>query len=185
MARPVLGWSFALPPGCDFHIPTRGFPGNAFDATCFALASSEALGLHPPTVLIAATSRMLTITQCDVRIGNPIFTTNSIDLTESKVSTSLTLSCPPPAARSARDETHAPSLSLRGAGRRRGNLLVAESPATRLLRFARNDDEGRARSHHLVSPIVVSMDGSRHACPHLALVGTIPLGWPRLPLRPS
>jgi hypothetical protein len=34
------------------------------------------------------------------------------------------------------------SVSLRGAGRRRGNLVVAESAASRLLRCARNDNEG-------------------------------------------
>src|SRR6516164_2641452 len=74
MARPSLGWSFALPLAGDFHIPTRGFPGSAFDVTCFALVSSEARSFHPPTAQIAATNRMPTITQCDVRIGSPVLT---------------------------------------------------------------------------------------------------------------
>ena len=59
--------------------------------------------------------------------------------------------------RSARDETRAPTLSLRGAGGRRGNLVVAESRPSRLLCFAGNDDKSEpARSRHLVSPYCLS-----------------------------
>jgi hypothetical protein len=74
MARPLLGWSFALPLAWDFHIPTKGFPGGASGVTCFALVSSEARNFHPPTAQIRATNRTPTITQCDVRIGSPVLT---------------------------------------------------------------------------------------------------------------